>query len=266
MKTINNLMSLKGRRALVTGACGFLGKAICETLIELECDLILFDLPGSNFSEISHKTNRRKESVIDSIEIDLEDISSREKAIKSVLKNNQNLDILINTAALVSSNPLEGWATELKNQSLETWDRAMNVNLKSAFHLSRDFAPLLGANKKGSIINIGSIYGVAAPDYSLYEGTDMGNAAAYAASKGGLIQLTRWLSTTLAPDIRVNSISPGGIFRDQPKEFVSKYEKKTPLNRMATEEDFKGIIAYLSTDLSSYVTGQNILVDGGWTA
>ena len=265
MRTLHSLMSLKGRTALVTGACGFLGKAICETLIEQECNLVLLDLPGSNFLAITDTIPVESEITALVIEVDLEDINSRNSAIKKVLQDSDNLNILINAAALVSANSLKGWATEFKDQSIETWDRAMSVNLSSVFHLTRDLAPLLSISGNGSIINIGSIYGVAAPDYSLYAGTNMGNPAAYAASKGGLIQLTRWLSTTLAKEIRVNSISPGGIFRDQPNEFVSKYEDRAPLGRMGTEEDFKGIIAYLSSDLSAYVTGQNILVDGGWT-
>ena len=266
MRTINDLMSLKGRTALVTGACGFLGKVICETLIELESNLILLDLPGSNFIEISENLPSNFRGTIENIEVNLENIDSRNAAIKSIFKKNKNLSVLINSAALVGSNSLDGWATDFENQSLETWDRAININLTSAFHLSRDLAPLLRKSGNGSIINIGSIYGVAAPDYSLYEGTNIGNPAAYAASKGGLIQLTKWLSASLAKEIRVNAISPGGIFRNQPKEFVNKYEKKTPLKRMASEEDMKGIIAYLSSDLSAYVTGQNILIDGGWTA
>ena len=94
----------------------------------------------------------------------------------------------------------------------------------------------------------------------------MGNPAGYSASKGGLIQLTSWLATTVSPDIRVNSISPGGVWRNQPSKFVERYESRTPLGRMATEEDFKGVVAYLASDLSAYVTGQNIVVDGGWTA
>ena len=94
----------------------------------------------------------------------------------------------------------------------------------------------------------------------------MGNPAAYAASKGGLLQLTQWLSTVLAPDIRVNAITPGGVSRGQPEVFQRRYIEKTPLKRMAIEEDFKGAIAYLASDLSAYVTGQNIIVDGGWTA
>ena len=123
---------------------------------------------------------------------------------------------------------------------------------------------MLREHGKGTIVNIGSIYGVAGPDLRLYEGTKMGNPAAYAASKGGLIQLTRWLSTVLAPDIRVNCISPGGVFRNQPEAFVQRYVARTPLARMGAEEDLKGAIAYFTSDLSAYVTGENIMVDGGW--
>ena len=93
----------------------------------------------------------------------------------------------------------------------------------------------------------------------------MGNPAAYAASKGGLIQFTKWLATTLAPNIRVNSVSPGGVFRNQPDSFVRKYKEKTPLARMANNNDIKGVIAFLSSDLSQYITGQDIMLDGGWS-
>jgi len=125
-------------------------------------------------------------------------------------------------------------------------------------------APLLRSNEGANIINIASIYGEYGPDWRLYEGTDMSNPAAYGASKGGLIQFTRWLATTIGPHVRVNAISPGGIFRNQPKKFVSRYESKTPLARMATEDDFSGAVAYLASDLSKYVTGQILSVDGGW--
>ena len=94
----------------------------------------------------------------------------------------------------------------------------------------------------------------------------MGNPAAYAVSKGGLIQLTRWLATTSAPDVRVNAISPGGIFRNQTEVFVKRYVNKIPLERMAIEDDFRGVIAFLGSDMSSYVTGQNLMIDGGWGA
>ena len=114
-------------------------------------------------------------------------------------------------------------------------------------------------------MNIGSIYSLLGPDMKIYSGTSMGNPAAYGASKGGLLQLTRYLATTLAPDVRVNMITPGGVFRAQPTAFVDRYEANVPLGRMAAEEDLKGAVAYLASDLSAYVTGQNLVVDGGWS-
>ena len=186
--------------------------------------------------------------------------------INDLTGQDEHLDILINNAAFVGTSDLKGWVTDFENQSVETWQRALEVNLTAAFDLSKGLAPKLKQNGHGSIINIASIYGLNGPDYSLYEGTDMGNPAAYAASKGGLLQLTRWLSTTLAPDVRVNSISPGGVFRNQPEEFVKRYKARTPLGRMASEEDIKGAMVYLASDLSMYMTGQNLVVDGGWTA
>ena len=92
----------------------------------------------------------------------------------------------------------------------------------------------------------------------------MGNPAAYGTSKGGLIQLTRWLATTIAPNVRVNSVSPGGVFANQPEAFVQRYEARTPLRRLATYDDFRGAVTYLASDMSKYVTGQNLAVDGGW--
>ena len=123
---------------------------------------------------------------------------------------------------------------------------------------------LLEKSQYASVINIGSIYGLYGPDMSIYEGTGLNNPAAYSASKGGLIQLTRWLSTVLAPKVRVNCISPGGILRNQPEKFVKRYVNKTPLKRMGSESDIVGAVIYLASDLSSWVTGQNLIVDGGW--
>jgi NAD(P)-dependent dehydrogenase (short-subunit alcohol dehydrogenase family) len=171
---------------------------------------------------------------------------------------------LVNNAAFVGTSNLKGWVVPFEDQTIETWHRALEVNLAAPFHLCQKLSPLLRKSRGASIINIASIYGHCGPDWRLYDGTTMGNPAAYSASKGGLIQLTRWLSTTLAPFIRVNTISPGGVFRNQPECFTRQYEARTPLQRMATEDDFIGAVTFLATDLSRYVTGQNICVDGGW--
>jgi len=265
MKKVAELISLKGSAALITGATGNIGQEVALTIAELGGNLILVDRPGSNYDQIRENVLDNWNVNVKCIDCDLENHNSRINLIEEIVKNNVNLDILINNAAFVGESNLEGWVEDFDKQSLETWNRALEVNLTAPFHLSQAFIPLLRKNNNGSIINIASIYGMNAPDYSLYKGTDMGNPAGYSVSKGGLIQLTRWLATTLAPDIRVNAISPGGVLRNQPKEFIQRYNARTPLGRMATEEDFKGVIAYLASDLSQYVTGQNLLVDGGWT-
>ena len=176
----------------------------------------------------------------------------------------ENLNVLINNAAFVATSDLQGWSAPFEQQTVVTWRLALEVNLTAVFDLCQGLTPMLRASRGANIINICSIYGEHGPDWRLYEGTTMSNPAAYGASKGGLMQFTRWLATTLAPDIRVNSISPGGIFRNQDPRFVDRYTARTPLRRMATENDFRGAVAFLASDLSAYVTGQNISVDGGW--
>jgi NAD(P)-dependent dehydrogenase (short-subunit alcohol dehydrogenase family) len=176
-----------------------------------------------------------------------------------------SLDVLINNAAFVGTSDLKGWGVTFAQQTIETWRRALEVNLTAAFQLCQGLSPLLQSSGRGIIINIGSIYGEFGPDWSLYEGTSMNNPAAYGASKAGLLQLTRWLATTMAPAVRVNAISPGGIARGQAQAFVKRYEARTPLGRMATEDDFRGAVAFLASDMSAYITGQNLLIDGGWS-
>jgi NAD(P)-dependent dehydrogenase (short-subunit alcohol dehydrogenase family) len=266
MKTVAQLMNLQGRRALLTGATGHIGQVMAHTLAELGADLVLVDRPGSDYAALKAALLGAYPVNITTIDCDLEIQSEREHLVRLVDKETAGLDILINNAAFVGTSGLKGWVTPFAEQSVETWRRALEVNPTAAFDLAKGLTPLLGKHGRGSIINLGSIYASLGPDYSLYTDTAMGNPAAYAASKGGLLQLTRWLSTTLAPHIRVNSISPGGVFRNQPEIFVQRYHAKTPLQRMATEEDFKGAVAYLASDLSAYVTGIELKVDGGWAA
>jgi NAD(P)-dependent dehydrogenase (short-subunit alcohol dehydrogenase family) len=264
MTTVSALMSLKDRRALVTGAAGNLGRVIAHTLGELGADLLLVDRPGADYGQLVQGIERHWGVKAQTADCDLEAQKDRLRLVEWVREQEGGLDILVNNAAFVGTSGLEGWVTDFEQQTVETWRRALEVNLTAVFDLSKNFAPLLRQSKGGSIINVASIYGMYGPDQSLYEGTGMGNPAAYAASKGGLIQLTRWLATTLAPQVRVNAISPGGIFRNQPEVFVKRYEARTPLRRMAREDDLGGAVAYLASDLSRYVTGHNLAVDGGW--
>ena len=264
MSRLNELSNLSGRTALVTGSSGGLGHIFSETLAELGCNLILVDLPGLDNKEKISDLKKKWGIKIEYISCNLEYQEQRLKLISKILDSGIALNVLVNNASLVGSSKLEGWSVKFENQSVEAWQKAMEVNLTSVFEISQGLLPLLRKSQGANIVNISSIYGLYGPDWRLYENTNMATPAAYSVTKSGLIGLTRWLATTIAPDVRVNAIAPGGIFRNQPDEFVKKYSSKTPLERMATEDDFRGIIQFLASDLSSYVTGQVISVDGGF--
>lgn len=259
-------MCLDGRWTLITGAAGKLGGVIADSLAELNSNLILVDRSEPELQELRGSLIQRWGVKVICMPCDLELSNQRVELIKKVKSLNSGLNILINNAAFVGASDLQGWALPFEDQTVDTWRRALEVNLTAVFELCQGFTPILRVAEGANIINIASIYGMYGPDWSLYDGTSMSNPAAYGASKGGVIQLSRWLSTTIAPHIRVNSISPGGILRGQPESFIKRYQAKTPLGRLATEEDFRGAIVYLATDLSKYVTGQNLSVDGGWGA
>ncbi len=261
---IQKMMDMQGKTCLITGSCGKVGKELSYAFSELGSNLILLDHPDANIDKLKSELTKKFKNKVITISCDLED-SEDIKKVKKIIENHFScLDVLINNAAFVGSANLEGWSTSLENQSLDTWRRAIEVNLTACFQLIKSTRFLLEKSSQASIINIGSIYGIYGPDLSIYENTQMNNPAAYSVSKAGLLQLSRWMSTVLAPKIRVNSISPGGILRDQPHEFVQRYVQKTPLKRMGSESDIIGAVIYLSTNLSSWVTGQNIVIDGGW--
>jgi NAD(P)-dependent dehydrogenase (short-subunit alcohol dehydrogenase family) len=264
MKDLKTLMDMTGRRALITGGAGHLGRTMGDSLAELGAEVLLVDVPGAQTQAVAEDIAARRSVTVTALDCNLEDADARVALAAQVAPD--GLSVLVNNAAFVGTAGLTGWAEPFEGQSVETWRRALEVNLTAGFHLCQLFSPALKTGPGGSIINIGSIYGQWGPDYALYEGTAMSNPAAYAASKGGLIQFTRWLSTTLAPDVRVNVISPGGVSRSQPRSFEERYSARTPLRRMANEDDFRGAIAYLASDLSTYVTGQVLAVDGGWGA
>lgn len=266
MQSIQQLMSLRGRVALITGGAGNLGYAMAESLAEARCSIILLDIDAKKTNKRAAALAKKYKLRCTAIIADLTNENAISFVPVEIMQKTKRLDILINCAALVGTSNLKGWAVPFAQQDLNTWRLALEVNLTSTFALVQACYPLLMRSKNGSIINIASIYGVLGPDMGLYAGTGMGNPAAYAASKGGLVQLTRWLATTLAPSVRVNSISIGGVFRNHKEPFLSRYVSKTPLQRMATNNDIKGAALFLASDLSQYVTGHNLMVDGGFSA
>ena len=265
MKTVQELMSLNKRVAIVTGGGGYIGSVFCETLAEMGASVAVIDLNQDKCEQIAERVTVRSGNEAFPLSADLANEEQVRGISDKVLSQFGRIDILINCAAFVGTSDLTGWAVPFSEQSAETWRKALEVNLTAVFVLIQTCVEPMKKSGRGAIVNVGSIYGMVGPDFNLYKGTNMGNPAAYAASKGGLLQFTKWLSTALAPEIRVNAITPGGVWRNQPESFLNKYIGKTPLQRMATEEDMKGALAYLASGLSAYVTGQNVIVDGGFT-
>jgi NAD(P)-dependent dehydrogenase (short-subunit alcohol dehydrogenase family) len=261
--TLSRLFDLSGRIALVTGGAGHLGRTFASTLLEMGARVALLDV-CTDVPEAAQAlcTDGRAKLFT----ADLEHEESLRAGFAAALAWGARLDILINNAAFVGTSNLTGWGVQFEQQESGTFRRAIEVNLTAAFTLCQLAAPHLREGGHGAIVNIASIYGIVGPDNRLYDGTPMGNPVAYGASKAGLLQLTRHLSTTLAPHVRVNAITPGGVERGQPPAFQERYRARTPIGRMATEQDFCGAMAYLASDASAYVTGHNLIVDGGWSA
>lgn len=265
-RDIRDLMALTGRVALVTGGAGYIGRAVAAGLAELGATVALTDCDGPACEAAARALGERFPARTLALTADLADEAAVKALPGQVAAELGGLDILVNSAAFVGDSKLSGWAVPFEEQSPDTWRKAIEVNLTAVFVLVQAARPWLETSGKGSVVNIASIYGMVGPDLGLYEGTRLGNPAAYGAAKGGLLQLTRWLACVMAPRVRVNAVTPGGVLRGQSETFVARYEARTPLRRMGTEEDMKGAVAYLAGDLAAYVTGHNLVVDGGWTA
>ncbi len=255
-------LTMTGMTALITGGGGHIGRASCEALAAKGCNIAVLDKADAVAfcGELASKYGVEAAQIA----CDLMSPADLEAVASQMTDRFGGCDVLVNNAAFYDDMP--GWGVPFGQEGYDAWVAVLRVNLIAPFMLAQSLAPLLRASGKGSVVNVASIYGVVGPDHGLYAGTDMTNPAAYAASKGGLIAVSKWLSTVLAPEVRVNTVTPGGVARGQLPQFVERYEAKTPLGRMATEQDVAYAIAMLTDPGAGYITGQNVLVDGGWTA
>ena len=241
---MKNKFSLKDKVVVVTGGSGLLGQSIVSSCSEQEATVVVLDLKSDFPCDIT-----RPDSV--------------EAAVAKIIKTYGKIDVLVNSAYPRNKN----WGQIFEKIRFEDWCENVNGHLGGYFLVTQHVSREMVKKKSGSIINLASIYGMVGPDFSIYEGTGMTMPAEYAAIKGGLINMTRYLATYLGhAQVRVNAVSPGGIFNDQDSRFVERYEKKVPLGRMGRPEDVTGAIIFLASDASQYVTGQNIAIDGGWTS
>lgn len=259
---MKNLINFKNKNILITGAAGFVGKALTKKYHELGANLYLTDLKiEKKYKKFKYKNVKQKIFLRD---CNLENNLELSCMLEDLKKKFKFIDIIINNAAIAGNSIKKGWNVNFEKQSFEGWERSINVNLSVIFKIVQSCKNKLKTNTS-SIVNVSSIYGIVGPNYKIYKGTKINNPAGYAVSKSGLIHLTKWLASTLAPGIRVNCISPGGIFRGQDKKFIKNYIDQCPLSRMASEDDVVNSCIFLTSNLSNYITGHNLVVDGGWT-
>jgi len=249
-----DLFSCKDKVIVVTGGKGLIGAEIAKALSEFGAKVYIADIKKEETTE---------ETGIKFVELDVSSEDSVKKALSHIVKDGGRIDALINAAYPRTKD----WSLKCEDVVFDSWKENLNSHLGGYFLCCRAAAEEMKRKKSGSIINIASIYGIVAPDFSIYEGTQMTMPVAYAAIKGGIISLTRYIATYYAKyNIRANTISPGGIFNGQDRSFASSYAKKTALGRMGLPQDVVGAAVYLASEASSYVTGTNLIVDGGWCA
>ncbi|MBE2245967.1 MAG: SDR family oxidoreductase [Candidatus Competibacteraceae bacterium] len=267
----SNLFTLKDKVAIVTGACGLIGQKHAQALAaygarvvvadrdQALCEKLVSTLEGANHIAISL------------------DVTNEENLIAAknvILERAGRIDVLVNNAAIndMFENPaMAAEQSRFENYPVQMFRQSLEVNVTGVFLCSQVFGTEMARQGKGSIINVASTYGLVGPDQSLYINPEGKQAfyksAAYPATKGAVINFTRFLAAYWgASGVRVNTLSPGGVENSQDDWFVKNYSAKTPLGRMAQPTDYQGALVFLASDASSYMTGANLVVDGGWTA
>jgi NAD(P)-dependent dehydrogenase (short-subunit alcohol dehydrogenase family) len=261
-KSLQELLSLKGKTAVVTGGAGYLGTAISETLAELGANLVLASRDQAKCAVKCEEIVQQTGGTIRAVPLEL-DVLNKDSILSffdRVHGHFKTVDILVNNAWSGNKNSWE-------SISDADWEYDINMSLNSVFRLTKAAFPDL-KETRGVILNIASMYGHIGPDYRIYDGKQFANPPSYGAAKAGVLQFTRYLASFLSPHgIRVNALSPGA-FPHPPtqkhEEFMQRLGSKNPMNRIGQPEELKGAVALLCSNAGSYMTGQNVCVDGGW--
>ncbi|MGE4280777.1 MAG: SDR family oxidoreductase [Magnetospirillum sp.] len=265
---------LTGKIAVVTGGSGFLGRQFCEAMAEMGATPVMFDVgePAKAAADVAGQYGRCEAETVD-----VTDEASIRTATQAVLDRHGRIDILINAAGLTKygcdADPATFFAP-FESSSEWVWESGMKVNLTGLMLCCKVVGEAMVRQGKGSIINVGSDIGIISPDQRIYEpdpsvgfaGVDFNSPAFYAVSKAGVIHLTRYLATIWAQKgVRVNSFSPAGVYRNHEEGFVRQLASRIPMGRMAVVNEYKGAMCFLASDASSFMTGHNLVMDGGRT-
>ena len=262
-----DLFSLKDKVAIVTGASGLIGRKHCEALSMAGAKVVATDLKIAD----DYWQNEKQNAVL-SFDVSKKDQAMAAKA--QILERYGTIDILVNNAAIndMFENPtMAAEQSRFENYPIEMWQKSLDVNVTGVFICSQVFGTVMAEKGGGSIINVASTYGMVGPDQSIYKdpyGQQIFfKSASYPTTKGAILNFTRFLAAYWGRcGVRVSSLSPGGVENGQDEWFVRNYSAKTCLGRMARSDDYQGALIFLSSDASSYMTGANLVVDGGWTA
>lgn len=268
----NDIFNLQGKVAVITGAAGLLGKNFCTVLADYGCLVAAVDKPEIlTKKELNHMNSQYSEEKIFSFPCELTNPKEVAKSILEIQTTLGPINILHNNAA-TKTDSLNDFFQPFETYSIETWRQVMNVNVDAMFLVAQSVGQSMIANKiQGSIIQTSSIYGLVGPHQDMYEGSSyldvaINTPAVYATSKAAVIGLTKYLATYWGnKGIRVNSLIPGGIYSGQNEVFNNRYSAQVPLGRMGNIEELNSALLFLASDASSYVTGQELVVDGGFT-
>ena len=275
-KKMKDLFNLKDKIAVITGGSGFLGSEFALTLSNIGAIPIVLD-KNKNSLQLLEKKFKKKKLKGFFLLVDLNDENKVNVAIDLIIKKYRKIDCLINAAGFTGQSMLKtnvNFFEKFEKYNFQLWQRSLNGNLSSVFLVTKSVAKHMIKRKKGSIVNIASDVGIISPDHRIYEpnkkfnykGVNFNTPISYSVAKSGIISMTRYLATYWAKKgIRVNCISPAGIYKKHNKKFVEQLSQRIPIGRMAKSYELNGAIIYLCSNASSFVTGHNLVVDGGRT-
>ena len=274
--TVSTPFRLDGKVAVVSGALGLLGQEHCAALAQAGAHVVATDLDHERLTSFAKDLDETAGGRVLGFGADVTDASSLDRLREFVVARFGRLDVLVNNAAIddkVAAAEAEGAAraSRFEEYSLAQFRRQLDVNVTGVFLACQRLGAVLAQRGAGSIINVASTYGIVAPQQELYRRSDGSQSffkgPAYPTSKGAVLQFTRYLAAYWGPrNVRVNALSPGGVFAGQADDFVRAYSQRTPLGRMAARGDYRGALLFLASEASLYMTGANLVVDGGWTA